>query len=237
MSSLTQAVDNLILERPARARVFDEMGIDFAGRRQTLAEACRQSGVDPKIVLERLDRADREIVAASTDCSRPTLGELCAQIVAEFHAPLKEELSRIGTLLYRVAEGAGEHHPELNRVLRSFSLLAGDLKLHMTKEENILFPLIEELETASADCGDLSTLIERLEQEDVQAVAALREIRQLTRDFTPPGDACETYREVLSALRQLERAIFEHAGIENNILFPRVCQLERMRGSTAETKA
>ena len=47
-------------------------------------------------------------------------------------------------------------------------------------------------------------------------------MRALTRDFTPPADACNTYRALLSGLAELEADMHAHVHKENNILFPRL---------------
>jgi len=229
MTSLNQAVQSMVSERPARAQVLRQMGIDINNSPQTLAEACQRLGIDPSLVLEQLDQSDHRSEAAEGDYSHMTLSELAEHIVTSHHARLREELTRIGLMLYRLAEGDGDGHPELGRVLQLFSVFAGDLKLHIAKQEEILFPLIMELEQAMTFCGDLSTLIERLEAEDAQTRETLRQIRQLTRDFALPAGACNTYRAALTALSELEQVTLEHSGIENNVLFPRVLQLEQMQ--------
>jgi regulator of cell morphogenesis and NO signaling len=229
MTSLTEAVQTMVSERPARARVLQQMGIDINHNPQTLGEACQRLGIDPDLVLEQLERLDHLSEAADADYSHMTLSELADCIVSTHHTRFRAELPRIGLMLYRLAEGDSERHPELGRVLQLFSVFAGDLKLHISKQEEVLFPLIMELEQATTFCGDLSTLIERLEAEDVQTRETLRQIRQLTRDFAVPEGACDTYRAALTALSDLEQETLEHSGIENNVLFPRVLQLEQMQ--------
>ena len=169
---------------------------------------------------KRTDRIDE----FETDCSPFSLGELCDYLVNTRHADLKKALPRIGSLLLHVAEGDAERHPELHRVLELFSRLAGDLNLHMTKEEEILFPLIEEIEGHSAT-HDLSLLIERLEEEHERVGETFGEMRLLTRDFTPPAGSCSTYRTVLAALGHMERDLQALFDIEENILFFRACQI------------
>lgn len=214
----------MVAERPARARVFEEAGIDYCEGEQTLSEACRHRGVDPDSILNRLENADRKADSAIRNWSEIPLGELCDCIVHVYHDPLKQELPRIGMLLYRVAEGDGTRHPELNRVLELFSLFSGDMKLLMTKEEEVLFPMIAEI--GDEPLGHhFAESIARFEAEHEQIGHALDEIRQLTHDFNPPSEACSTYKAVLDALRNLDRDLHEHTGIENNILFPRVFQM------------
>jgi regulator of cell morphogenesis and NO signaling len=164
--------------------------------------------------------------------SEESLGNLCNYIVNTHHAFLKQELPRIGLLLYHVAEGDGHRHPELHRVLELFSLFAGDMKRRMEKEETLLFPLIKEIEMTQGQVegiGDeLIHPVELMEGEHEQAGRALEEMRHLTHDYQPPRGACETYRAVLSAMSELEQDIHEHFGLENNILFPRACQMQFM---------
>jgi regulator of cell morphogenesis and NO signaling len=49
----------------------------------------------------------------------------------------------------------------------------------------------------------------------------LDEMCGLTDNYTPPADACETYRELLRRLQTLETDMHLHVHLENNILFPR----------------
>jgi len=51
-------------------------------------------------------------------------------------------------------------------------------------------------------------------------------MRTLTRDYTPPDDACATYRALLDGLADLEFDLHRHVHKENNILFPRAAALE-----------
>jgi len=227
MKAVSETVGQMIAERPARARVFEEAGIDYSNvGQQTLAEACRKKGLDPDSILDRLIEGDRKEDSAVRNWSEIPLGELCDCIETTFHTHLKEELPRVGVLLYRVAEGHGERHHELNRVLELYSLFSGELKMHMMKEEETLFPFIRELERSGSADEDLFRMLEQLEIEHQCASQALREMRSLTHDFHPPADACDAYRAVLDALRSLEDILQEHFGIENNVLFPRVFQMQ-----------
>jgi regulator of cell morphogenesis and NO signaling len=68
------------------------------------------------------------------------------------------------------------------------------------------------------------------------AAEQLREIRRLSSDFTPPADACVTYRTLYEALEGLEKDLHEHIHLENNILFPKAIEMEeggQMSGARA----
>jgi regulator of cell morphogenesis and NO signaling len=51
-------------------------------------------------------------------------------------------------------------------------------------------------------------------------------MRELTDDFTPPEDACISYRTMLAGLADLERDMHQHVHKENNILFPKATAAE-----------
>lgn len=224
---MEETLGQMISERPARARIFDETGIDYGrGANQTLAEACRHRGVDPDNILDRLTELDQKEDSSVRNWAEAPLGDLCDCIEQVFHASLRRELPRVGMLLYYVAEAHGDHHPELRRVLDLYSHLSGDMKLHMTIEEEHLFPLIKAVEAGEANVDDPMTPIMQMEVEHDEMFRRLEEIRQLTLDFQVPADACSTYREALSALHDLEADLNEHVSLENNILFPRVAQLQ-----------
>jgi len=50
---------------------------------------------------------------------------------------------------------------------------------------------------------------------------SLRELRALATDFSPPPDACATWRALYAGLDKLEAELMEHIHLENNVLFPR----------------
>ena len=68
----------------------------------------------------------------------------------------------------------------------------------------------------------------------------LRSIRELSDDFQPPEWACATYRALLEGLEGLEKDLFRHVHLENNILFPKAIDMEEkgeVSGARAEQEA
>ena len=53
-----------------------------------------------------------------------------------------------------------------------------------------------------------------------------RKIAALSNDYTPPSDACNTYRVAFSLLQEFEEDLHRHIHLENNILFPKAEILE-----------
>jgi regulator of cell morphogenesis and NO signaling len=53
-----------------------------------------------------------------------------------------------------------------------------------------------------------------------------RRISELTNDYTPPADACGTYKVTFALLKEFEEDLHLHIHIENNIIFPKSIKLE-----------
>lgn len=234
MVGLSEAarVGDLVVERASRSRVLEEYGIDYCcGGRRTLREACSELGVEPDAVLEALRRADLESPASEEpDASWSSLAELIDHILDTHHAFLRTELPRLSELVLKTERAHGERHRELAECREIFGSLRAELESHMVKEERILFPAIRGLESASAEGrplgGSVRGPISVMEMEHDSAGDALEQLRRLTDDYTPPEDACNTWRALLDGLRTLELDLHRHIHKENHILFPRAIELE-----------
>ena len=180
-----------------------------------------------------LEQASRP--AENRDWATAPLAELADHIVASHHAYLRAELPALaGRLLQVLAAHRVNHGSSLLPLQETFERLQSELSAHMMKEELILFPLIRRMEDAAkrgagmppAHCGSIKYPITVMEYEHDNAAAALREMRRLTGNYTPPGDACAAYRALLRGIEVLEADLHQHIHLENNILFPRAAELE-----------
>lgn len=225
-------VGQLVAERPLRARVFERYGIDYCcGGKTPLVQACAEKGLGVDQVFRDLDAADTAAAPGEQrNWAEATLSELIDHIVATHHAYLQRQLPRLTALASKVVEVHGGHHPELHEVRDIFQDLRAELESHAAKEEQILFPMIKTLEASTAapcfHCGSVNNPIRVMEHEHDDAGNALARIRGLTNDYTPPPDACNTYRTFLTELAEFEADLHQHIHKENNILFPRAAEAE-----------
>jgi regulator of cell morphogenesis and NO signaling len=230
--SKTTSVGQLVAERPLRACVLEQYGIDYCcGGKATLEDACFKNGLKVEEILEKLIAADRKDVQSSApDWTTASLKDLIDHIVTTYHQPLRQELSRIAQLAEKVARVHGDNHPEMIEVLSIFNRFKAQLELHMQKEEMVLFPGIASMEATGTPqifgCGGgIEHPIEVMNQEHDDAGQALCAMRRLTHDYTPPDDACSTFKVLLFSLGQIESEMHQHVHKENNILFPRALEL------------
>lgn len=211
-------VGRIAAEQPIATRVFARHGIDYCcGGGVPLHQACERRGLDPDVMLGEIrEEIDREETPEQRWDGAP-LGDLITHILVTYHQPLREELSQLETMTRKVAEVHRDKAPEmLSEVLAVFLGLKTDLEEHMAKEEQILFPMIQQGQGFLAD-GPVFVMREEHEG----AAQALRRLRSLTNDFTIPQEACNTWRALWHRLPALEESLHRHMHLENNILFPR----------------
>ena len=68
-----------------------------------------------------------------------------------------------------------------------------------------------------------------MEEEHSQEGERFRRIASLTDKYTPPVDACTTYKVLYAQLKSFEEDLHMHIHLENNILFPRAIGKENER--------
>jgi regulator of cell morphogenesis and NO signaling len=218
----------LVLEEPARARVFERLGIDYCcGGGVPLGDACAEKGLDPAEVVAALaDPGPAD--ADDVDWAGVSIPELVDHIVDHHHAYLREELPPLSALVEKVARAHGDAHPELREVQATFMDVAAELTGHMAKEELVLFPACRELAEGGATGPAISVEapIEVMLHEHQEVAAGLRRLRELTDGYAPPTDACNSYRALLDRLETLESDTHRHVHEENNVLFPRALALQ-----------
>jgi regulator of cell morphogenesis and NO signaling len=233
----TQTVRQLAREIPHATRLFERLGIDYCcGGGKSLAEACAQARIPVAEVLQGLqDGSSPVAVGESADFSHAGLGELAAHIVNTHHSYVKQEIPRLEKLLAKVVSVHGRNHQELFEVQQVFAALAGELTTHMMKEERVLFPYVTSLQQAAqsgkpaprSPFGTVANPVHMMEMEHETSGNAVKQLRSLTSDYTPPQDACFSYNILFAALKEFDLDLHRHIHLENNILFPRAIALEQ----------
>jgi len=235
MINTGMTVREVAMELPHSTRLFEKLRIDYCcGGHRPLAEACASAGVDVGDVMEMLGGVTQSEDAAAVDFQNASLPELITHILDTHHVFTKSEMERLQSLTDKVIGAHGANHPELLHVRELWQRLCADLKPHMFKEEQILFPYMIALAQAAdhkwaapfAPFGTVNNPIRMMMREHDTAGEIVRELRALTSDYKAPADACISYQTLYQALENFERDLHQHIHLENNILFPKALDME-----------
>lgn len=218
---------DVVLEHPAPAEVFERFG-----GAQLLVNACQKAGCSIEQPTSAFEQ--REGAAAERDWRTASLGELVQHIIEQHHSFTRKEIHLLDGLLAKVVSAHGDSYPELRRVQSAVGGLSSELLEHMEKEEALLFPYILELEEAQRFSrrphepafGTIQNPVAAMVMEHESSGQALDTLRELTRNYAVPPDACLSFKALYEALPAFAADLHQHIYLENNILFPRAVELE-----------
>ena len=218
-------IETLVRTVPAAIAVLQKHGVAFCCTGKTpLSAACAHHELDPALLLADIERARvRQAPIVADDAGLP---QIIGQIQEHYHQPLREELPRISAMLAKLVQRHGERLPEVLPPLQvTFERFRADLERHLRKEDQGLFPALIALDASSPGSQAarqwIHNPIELLEAEHDDAVEVMQRMRILTDSYTPPDDACPTFRGAYYALAELERDMHAHIRLEQDLLFPR----------------
>jgi regulator of cell morphogenesis and NO signaling len=234
--TVTKTVRDYAIQTPQTIPVFERLGIDYCcGGNRPLDEACTAANVNLDQVLKSLEAAIAEPAQPSArELRSGSLAELISHIVRTHHVFVRTRVPEIESLIEKVNAKHGANHLELGKIHTVFHGLGEELMAHLMKEENVLFPYIERMEESVIQrepvlpppFGTVANPVRMMEHEHDNAGIALRILRETSHNFTPPPDACTSFRALYTALENFEKDLHQHIHLENNVLFPRAIEME-----------
>ena len=226
---------DIALATPAARQVLEDAGLDYCcGGGKPLHEACLHANVSSEEILNRLRENAKDTGPEDLNWMTAPLCELTRHIREKHHRYVREAIPRTQALSGKVVAKHGENHAELVDIGKLFAEVGREMIIHMQKEEQILFPYIDGLERAVKAHGSVEppffqtvkNPIHAMMQEHDVAGDLIRRIRVLSSEYTPPGDACTSFKALYEALQEFEADLHQHVHLENNVLFPRAVELE-----------
>jgi len=218
------------------AAVFSKYKIDFCcNGNRTINEVCEKKGLDNNDLLDELYAVISSKTNQSIDYKSWPLDLLADYIQKKHHRYVEEKIPVLKQFLNKLCSVHGERHPELLKINELFTASAGELASHMKKEELILFPFVKRMVDAklensgiqSPQFGTVENPITAMMQEHDNEGERFRQIAEITNNYTPPADGCNTYQVTFAMLKEFEQDLHLHIHLENNILFPGAIKLEQ----------
>ncbi|HLV14928.1 MAG TPA: iron-sulfur cluster repair di-iron protein [Xanthomarina sp.] len=230
-------IGQFVTEDYRTASVFSKYGIDFCCKgHRTLEEVCTKNNIDCELLLSDLEKVLSATSNQSIDYKSWPLDLLAEYIEKKHHRYVEEKTPILRQYLDKLCKVHGGRHPELFKINELFIASTSELAAHMKKEELILFPFIKKMVKAQIDksvisspqFGTVKNPISTMMQEHENEGERFREIAELSNNYTPPADACNTYKVTFAMLDEFEKDLHLHIHLENNILFPEAEKLEKL---------
>ncbi len=230
----TTQIGDIVADNYHAAGIFKEFGIDFCcGGGVTLKKACEKRDLNPDDVMTKLNLLHSNNTDSDQNYQAWEPGFLIDHIERTHHNFVRTKTSEITAYAAKVAKVHGGRHPENIKIYDRFLRLSLELLAHLEAEEKRVFPLIREIldtkmqgKSVSRELTDsLREELELMVDDHDEAGDVMKELRELSNNFTPPEDACATYRILYQNLAGFEEDLYKHVHLENNILFKKAEQL------------
>jgi len=232
----TKSVGEFVADSYRTAAVFQKYGIDFCCKgKKTINEVCESRKISADELLTELHAVLRKSNDQSMDYLSWPLDLLADYIEKKHHRYVEQAMPPLKQFLEKLCKVHGARHPELFEIKEQFDAAAGELTMHMKKEELILFPYIKKMVAENDNrvkkgppgFGTVQNPINMMMKEHNIEGERFRKIAELSDSYNPPTDACHTYRVTFSLLKEFEEDLHMHIHLENNILFPKSVTLEK----------
>ena len=232
----TMTIGDYVAQDFRTAAIFSKHGIDFCCKGQrTLEEVCNKKDINETELVAELNAILATKNDSGIDFNSWPLDVLTDYIEKTHHRFVEEKSPILLEFLDKLCNVHGNNHPELFEINELFKGSAAELAPHMKKEEQILFPFIKEMMNATKSHGSIgqpqfgtikNPILAMMHDHDHEG-ERFRKISALTNNYTPPEDACNTYRVTYAMLDEFEQDLHKHIHLESNILFPKAKALEK----------
>lgn len=214
--------------------VFDKYNFDYCfNGNKSIRDVCKEKNVNPRILIDELKNVSDDFQVDKFADWR--LDFLIEYILNNHHQYIHKMIPVISDLVRKISDELGEKYSDIISIARTFSVVYKDLKQHMLKEEQILFPYIKQL-VSLKDSGNKSEkpyfgMIENpigmMNSDHKNALDEFYNLQKITNNFTSPENANDTVTILFNKLKDFGKDLHLHIHLENNILFPKSIALEK----------
>lgn len=231
-------VSEIVRKDYRTADVFRKWGINYCcGGNLPLEDVCRLQGLELPVLQSELEAARTlRVLPSATRFDQWPLPFLIDYITHLHHAYIRDTGTALAGQLATFVKGHLKKYPYLAGVEECFEALLAMLLEHTQEEEARIFPYMRQVVSAAAGKESYGKLYVRtlgvplgriLDTEHKRIGATVAQLRALTGHYQFTEGACTNHRVLYHKLREFDEDLVQHKHLENNILFPRVLELEK----------
>ncbi|HBQ59054.1 MAG TPA: hypothetical protein DD671_05365 [Balneolaceae bacterium] len=215
-----------LLEQESRATdVLKNLGLPIKGNEdKSVMEVCTAQQKNEDEVLEALLKLGN---GKGFEYPPGIFGwspELVVKYLEEEHHSYTRSLVEDATgFEHRACDVHGTQYPELNQVRWYFEKLKEKLEFHLKFQEEKFFPAVLKLFAHNGEPRDglvksLKKQIALIQKDQEEIEYQIGRIAELTDNFTPPSEACTTFRLLYTTLKNLKDDLEKHHFLEEQYL-------------------
>lgn len=211
-------VAEIVTDIPLSADIFRKYAIDFCcGGNISINEAVKNKKVDAETLIDEINELPNHD-QGNINVKYLDAPSLIQYIQSRYHETIREEFKNLSPYVTKIAKVHGPNHPFLIQLQDLYRQYRDGMLEHMAQEDEHDFPALIKL-SRGEQVDHSSDIIQSLVDDHTQTGQLLEDMRELTNQYQPPSEACQTWRLVYHRLENLERETHEHVHLENHVLF------------------
>jgi len=232
-----KSIADIVREDYRTAETFIKFGINYCcGGKTTLRDVCESQNLKLEELLAELEKRQRKItVFHELDYNSWKVDFLIDYIINVHHAYLNLTITRLLDQVTSFVNNHKKQYPNLQDVLKVLSQLITHLTIHISHEEEIIFPYMKQIDNAYKRKESYGNLLVRTlrkplinhEDEHLKIDEFFLKLRSLTNNYNFPADACTNHQVIYHKLQEFDDDMTQHKYLEDNILFPKAMNMEK----------
>lgn len=233
-----ETVRTIVAKDFRKIKVFQKYRMDYGWKADiSIADICNRHAIDEAQLRAELGAVENDFSESipSYDYYHWDMSFLADFILRTHHQYVKNNAERIALLAEEVGKTHGGDSEILDEICKSVRPMLEDFMVHMSKEEDVLFPAIKQMlrllqkgEKSKGPGGAIKNAVIKMEEEHDETKEFLDAFREATEDYKVQGDTAESIKSLYRELQLFEQDTYMHVHLENNILFPKLILLEAM---------
>lgn len=232
MEKIHEKISHIVGSNPKLNATLFKLGIHFYNySEQTLEEVCKNKGLSPELVEQRLNEGIKKDSSEAVDLSIFPVELVVEYLKHSHYLFIKDRIPYLWDLINNPALPNTDLINDLRVVFPDF---IRDFIQHIYDEEDSLFAYIYFLNKGLRRDADPDAIqkymrehpMSKYEEDHFKQEDEMQGIRDLTANYQMDNQTNVHLKVLMDSLKSFDEELVSHAGIENEILFPKAKVLE-----------
>jgi len=230
-----KTIADFVVDNIAAADVFKKYVINYSYKGTlSLSNFCRKKHLKYEEILDELNAIKTKVPYLKNYNAWDL--ELLINFLVEIDHPFKlENINFIKNLGIKIQKIYGEKLDEIQKIMNSIQQISDIIETHIKIEESFLFPYIlnlnaylKERKNPKLQKPQLINPLKNMEKDHTEICKLWKRIATQTNNYQLHEDIDSNFKLLYYKLRQFEEKLHTHIHIENNILFPKALEMEKL---------
>lgn len=220
-------------------RIIDRFGIKLGFGDKSIEEVCLEYAINADFFVEIINIFSDHNYFPKQNLKSFSLKTIIDYLSKTHSCYINQRLPEIESQIKLMVDCKANVNPTYNMILKFFSDYRAEMKEHVRREEEMVFPFSTMIEEAYVS-GKISDILKKRmsefsindyyrEHEDIEE--KLFDLKNIIIKYLPEPDNNSVWHNILNELFLLEKDMNDHSRMEDLVMVPKIIEMEeKLRG-------